>query len=87
LQALISTKLSDFWTDTILSHVGPQVKTVMLGPTTPVIPDAFDHLPIHMLAGSFISDAELALRMIRHGGGARTLKQASRKVYCLTQAV
>lgn len=81
-----ATSIINNTTESILSHAGPDLKTILLGPTTPMLPDAFDHLPIHMLAGSAISNSELALKVIRHGGGARSLKPASRKIYWLVNA-
>jgi hypothetical protein len=39
-----------------------------------------------MLAGTAIVDSQLALKVVRHGGGARALKPVSHKVYCLTDA-
>lgn len=79
-----ATSILNESTETILSHAGPEVKTVLLGPSTPMIPDAFDHLPVHMLAGSAISHPERALKIIRHGGGTRALKPVTQKVYWLT---
>ncbi len=84
LLLITATSIINGTTESVLSHVGPDLKTVLLGPTTPILPDAFDHLPIHMLAGTAITDPARALKIIRHGGGARSLKPVSRKVYWLT---
>ncbi len=81
---ITATSILNNSTESILAHAGPNVKTILLGPTTPMIPEAFDHLPIHMLAGSAITDGEGAMRIVRHGGGARSLKPFIRKVYRLT---
>jgi uncharacterized protein (DUF4213/DUF364 family) len=83
---ITATSIINNSTETILSHAGPDLKTALLGPSTPLIPEAFAHLPIHMLAGTAITDGERALKIIRHGGGARALKPVSRKVYGLTDA-
>ena len=83
---ITATSIINNSTETILSHAGPDLKTVLLGPSTPLIPEAFAHLPIHMLAGTAITDGERALKIIRHGGGARALRPVSRKVYGLTDA-
>lgn len=80
---MTATTIINSSTETLLSHVGSKVKTVLLGPTTPMIPGAFTHLPIHMLAGSVITDPGQALKIVRHGGGARSLKNVTRKVFCL----
>ena len=62
-----------------------KVKAILLGPSTPMLPEAFTHLPVYMLAGTAITDPEKALAIVRHGGGARTLRPVSRKVYRLTR--
>lgn len=80
---ITATSIINNTTESILSYAGPDVKTVLLGPSTPMLPGAFDHLPIHMLAGTAITDLARALKIIRHGGGARALKPFSRKVYWL----
>jgi uncharacterized protein (DUF4213/DUF364 family) len=78
---LTATSIVNSTMEDILSHAGPQLKTVVLGPSTPMLPEAFAHLPIHMLAGSAVMDREAALKAIRHGGGTRALKPFTRKVY------
>ena len=81
---ITATSIINNSTETILSHAGPDVKTVLLGPSTPMLPEAFAHLPIHMLAGSAITDPERTLKIVRHSGGTRALKSVTRKVFCLT---
>jgi uncharacterized protein len=48
-----------------------------------MIPKAFDHLPVNMLAGSAVTDRQRTLKIVRHGGGTRALKPVTRKVYWL----
>jgi hypothetical protein len=81
---ITATSIINNSTEAVLSHAGPDLKTILLGPSTPMVPEAFDHLPIHMLAGTAIVDADRSLKAVRHGGGARTLKPHGRKVYQLT---
>ena len=81
---ITATSIVNNSTETILSHAGPGLKTVLLGPSTPMLAQAFAHLPVHMLAGSALTDREKVLKIVRHGGGAHLLKAASRKVYRLT---
>ena len=81
---ITATSIINNTTEAVLSHAGPDLKTILLGPSTPMVPEAFDHLPIHMLAGTAIVDANRSLKAVRHGGGARTLKPHGRKVYQLT---
>lgn len=80
---MTATTLINRTTEAILAHAGPDLQTVLLGPSTPMIPDVFTHLPIHMLAGTAITDRAQALKVVRHGGGARALKPFSRKVFQL----
>jgi hypothetical protein len=42
---------------------------------------AFDHLPVHMLAGTVPIDRERLLTAIRHGMGTPVLHKFSRKSY------
>lgn len=83
LLLITATSILNNSTEEILSHAGPKVKAVLLGPSTPMIPGAFDHLAIHMLAGTAITDPAGALKVIRHSGGTRALKPVSRRVYRL----
>ncbi len=87
LLLVTATSILNNSTETILSYAGPNLKTVLLGPSTPMLPDAFAHLPIHMLAGTHITAPQQALKIVRHAGGTRDLKPVSRKVYRLTDLV
>lgn len=78
---LTSTSILNNTTEEILQNAGPDVRTVMLGPSTPMIAAAFDHLPVHMLAGTVPIDKEKVLKAIRHGMGTPALQKFSRKSY------
>ena len=78
---LTSTSILNNTTEEILQHVSPTVKTVMLGPSTPMVAEAFPHLPVHMLAGTVPIDKENALKAIRHGMGTPILQKFSRKSF------
>jgi uncharacterized protein (DUF4213/DUF364 family) len=78
---LTSTSILNNTTEEILQNVGPKVKTVMLGPSTPMVAEAFEHLPVHMLAGTVPIDKENVLKAIRHGMGTPVLQKFSRKSY------
>lgn len=80
---LTATSIINNSTEEVLLHAGPRLKAVILGPSTPMLPAAFNHLPVHMLAGTAITNLPQALKMVRHGGGPRSLKSISRKVYQL----
>ena len=78
---MTATALLNDTAEELLGHAGPGVRVALLGPTTPLIPEAFAHLPVDVLAGMVPVDAERVLRAIRHGGGTPELQRFSRKVY------
>jgi hypothetical protein len=78
---LTSTSILNNTTEDILGSVGKGVKTVMLGPSTPMVAKAFEHLPVHVLAGTVPVDKEKILKAIRHGMGTPVLQKFSRKSY------
>jgi uncharacterized protein (DUF4213/DUF364 family) len=78
---LTSTSILNNSTEEILANLHARVKTIMLGPSTPMVKKAFDHLPVHMLAGTVPIDKERLLKAIRHGMGTPVLHKFSRKSY------
>jgi len=78
---LTSTSILNNTTEEILGYAHKKVKTVMLGPSTPMIGEAFSHLPVHMLAGTVPIDKEKILKAVRHGTGTPVLHKYSRKSY------
>ena len=78
---LTSTSILNNTTEEILQNVSRKVKTIMLGPSTPMVAAAFKHLPVHMLAGTVPLDKEKVLKAIRHGMGTPVLQKFSRKSY------
>ena len=78
---LTSTSILNNTTEEILQNVGQKVKTIMLGPSTPMVAAAFEHLPVDMLAGTVPIDKENVLKAIRHGMGTPVLQKFSRKSY------
>ncbi len=78
---LTSTSILNNTTEEVLQNVSQKVKTVMLGPSTPMVVAAFQHLPVHMLAGTVPIDKENVLKAIRHGMGTPVLQKFSRKSY------
>lgn len=68
-----------------LAELASSAKTVLMGPTTPWIPDLY-HFGIDYLAGVEVSDAPELTRTVSEGGGIRIFDQAVRyKVLPLTQ--
>ena len=80
---LTSTSILNNSTEEILANVHDRVKTVMLGPSTPMVKKAFEHLPVHMLAGTVPIEKDNMLKAIRHGMGTPVLHRFSRKSYLL----
>jgi len=78
---LTSTSILNNTTEAILSHVHQKIKTVMLGPSTPMVAEAFSHLPVHMLAGTVPTDKENLLKGVRHGMGTPVLQKFGRKAF------
>jgi hypothetical protein len=78
---LTSTSILNNTTEEILQNAHQKLKTIMLGPSTPMVAEAFDHLPVHMLAGTVPIDKEKVLKAIRHGMGTPVLQKFSRKSF------
>ncbi len=78
---LTSTSILNNTTEEILQNVHQEVKTIMLGPSTPMVAEAFQHLPVHMLAGTVPIDKKNVLKAIRHGMGTPVLQKFSRKSF------
>lgn len=78
---LTSTSILNDSAEEMLARLNPGAKTVMIGPSTPLVPEAFRHLPVHMLAGTVPDDQPGVLKAIRHGEGTPIIHRFSRKVY------
>ncbi|OPY11636.1 MAG: hypothetical protein A4E70_02351 [Syntrophus sp. PtaU1.Bin005] len=81
VMVLTSTSILNNTTEEIFQHTGSEVKTVLLGPSTPMIAEVFSHLPVHMLAGTVPIDKDKVLKAVRHGVGTRVIQRFSRKSY------
>ena len=78
---LTSTSILNNSAEEILANVHDKVKTILLGPSTPMVAEAFDHLPVHMLAGTVPIEKDKILKATRHGMGTPVLHKFSRKSY------
>ncbi len=78
---LTSTSILNGTVEKVLNNTGPDVKTVMLGPSTPMAPKAFDSFPVHMLAGTVLIDNDNVLKSVRQGAGTPVISRFCRKVY------
>ena len=79
---LTSTSILNESTEDLLSQIRPETKALMIGPTTPMVPEAFRHLPVQLLAGTIPVDQNAVLKAIRHGEGTPVIHRFSRKVVC-----
>jgi uncharacterized protein (DUF4213/DUF364 family) len=77
---LTATSILNGSTEEILGRCRPAVRTVVLGPSTPMVPEVFAHLPVDLLAGSVPLDRDMVLRRIRHGCGTPMIQGHCRKV-------
>jgi uncharacterized protein len=80
---LTSTSILNSSTEEVLGRISPSVKVAMLGPSTPMTPEAFRYLPVRILAGTVVLDQNAVLKAIRHGAGTPVIHRFSRKVYAL----
>ncbi|MGD2096450.1 MAG: DUF364 domain-containing protein [Desulfobacterales bacterium] len=78
---LTSTSILNNTTEEILSHLHKKVKVALLGPSTPMVAEAFAHLPVHMLAGTVPLERDGIIKAVRHGMGTPILHKFSRKSY------
>jgi hypothetical protein len=76
-----STSVINGTTEEVLSHLHRDTRCALIGPTTPMVPQAFDHLPIHFLGGIAPRDREGIDRAVRNGRGTRHVLRAADKVY------
>lgn len=58
----------------ILDSLGGSRHNVLLGPSTPMLPDIFTGTPIHHLGGVRILDVAGVLRIVSAGGGTRSMR-------------
>ncbi|MGB8427737.1 MAG: DUF364 domain-containing protein, partial [Desulfobacterales bacterium] len=78
---MTSTTILNDTADGLLAKVGPEVRVVMMGPSTPMLPEAFSGLPVDVLAGTVPVDADGIFKAVRHGKGTPALQRFARKVY------
>lgn len=75
--SLITGGLADY-----LQALGPARAVMLLGPSTPLLPEAFTGSRVTLLAGSRVHDRERALQVVAEGGGTPALRPSLTQV-CL----
>lgn len=80
---LTSTSILNNTAEEILGRAGHGVKTVLMGPSTPMVRDVFEPLGVNMLAGAVPTEKEKVLKAVRHGTGTPVIKQFCKQVYAI----
>jgi uncharacterized protein (DUF4213/DUF364 family) len=80
---MTSTAILNDTADSLLAAVGPDARVVMMGPSTPLVAEAFIGLPVDVLAGTVPVDSDGIFKTVRHGKGTPALQRFSRKSYQL----
>ena len=81
LVILSSTTLINKTAEQILGWCTKARQIVMVGATTPMAPEVLRRYGITALAGTKITDADTAMRIVMQGGGAMDLAPASEKLF------
>ena len=76
-----ATALLDDSLELFLEQVRSGAKTVILGPTTPMVPSVFADLGVTMLAGMVPVNGERVLAAVRQAGGTPAFAPHCRKVF------
>ncbi len=81
---LTSTSLINNTAEGFLERLRPDARTVILGPSTPMLKGAFADFPVHMLAGIAPIHGRDIFKPVCHGLGTPALMKSCRKKYLLT---
>ncbi len=83
LVILTATTILSASFERFLSAVGGAAKVYVLGPTTPMVPSAYEGFLVHRLGGMVPVEREGVVAAVRQGAGTRELSPLCRKV-CYT---
>lgn len=78
---ITATSLINGTLDGLLSDLGSPRAGVILGPSTPLCPEAFQGAKITHLAGARVRDVASVLRIVSEGGGTMLMKPSLEFVY------
>ncbi len=86
---ITATTLINGTIDELLAAAKDCREVVLLGPSTPLVPEVFATMPhlVTLLAGVVVTDAEELLRTVAQGGGTRDFKTSAVKVNVRVNAV
>ena len=77
---ITATTLANHTLDDLLTLAGDAREVVLLGPSTPMVPEVFAGTPVTLLAGVEVLDGSAMLRIVSEGGSTRQFGPAVRKV-------
>lgn len=77
---LSATTLINHTFEGIIPHAKQAREVVMLGPSTPMVPDVMGNYGVTVLAGMKIVKPDRVLRIISEGGGTQRLRDAVKKI-------
>jgi len=80
---LTATSLLDDSFERFAERVHGAARVVVMGPSTPMFPEAFEGLPVHLLAGMVAVAKERILAVVRQGGGTPAIAPHAKKVAVL----
>ena len=66
--------------DLMLKYTKNCRQVAMLGPSTPMLPQAFQHSPVTLLSGVQITDPHNVMKIVAEGGGTKRFRSHVRKV-------
>ncbi len=73
---ITSTSIINHTIDEILPYCANAKQVCLVGASTPLIPELFRALPITLLAGVVVTNADLLLQIVSQGGGTMSMKPA-----------
>jgi hypothetical protein len=75
-----ATTIANRTIDSLLGCARRAREVVLLGPSTPLLPELFTNRGVTLLSGVQVADADRLLRIISEGGGTRRFHSAVRKL-------
>lgn len=77
---ITATSIVNDTMDGLLSACENCREVVILGASTPLVPQAFAQTPVTLLSGIVVTDSQMVLKVVSEGGGMRRFRQGMRKV-------
>ena len=77
---ITATSIVNETLDVLLSSCGNCREVVLLGPSTPMVKQAFVNTPVSKLSGIIVQDSDLVFSAVGEGGGMRKFKTGVKKV-------